>query len=110
MNTFAPFRITVCGIEELSGHCDAKVSHVLSLLDPEWPVPEVFGTFGEHAKLKLRFHDIIDERNADMIAPGKNTSLSSSPSGADCWTSRERMRTSLSTVTLAFPDLLPRWH
>ena len=69
VNTFAPFRITVCGIEELSGHCDAKVSHVLSILDPEWPVPEVFGTFGEHAKLELRFHDIIDERNADMIAP-----------------------------------------
>jgi predicted protein tyrosine phosphatase len=71
VNTFAPFRITVCGIEELSGHCDAKVSHVLSILDPEWPVPEVFGTFGEHAKLELRFHDIIDERNADVIAPRK---------------------------------------
>ena len=34
-------------------------------------MPEVFGTFGEHAKLELRFHDIIDERNADMIAPRK---------------------------------------
>jgi hypothetical protein len=45
---------------------DAKVSHVVSILDPEWPVPEVFGTFGEHAKLGLRFHDIIDERNTDM--------------------------------------------
>ncbi len=69
MNTFAPFRITVCGIEELSGHCDANVSHVLSILDPEWPVPEAFDTFGEHAKLELRFHDIIDVRDADMIAP-----------------------------------------
>ena len=69
MNTIAPFRITVCGIEELAGHCDANVSHVLSILDPEWPVPDAFGTFGEHAKLELRFHDVIDELNADMIAP-----------------------------------------
>ncbi|MGC1411717.1 MAG: protein-tyrosine-phosphatase [Acetobacteraceae bacterium] len=69
MNTFAPFKITVCGIEELSGHRDANVSHVLSILDPEWPVPEAFDTFGEHAKLELRFHDIIDVRDADMIAP-----------------------------------------
>ena len=69
MNTIAPFRITICGIEELAGHCDTNVSHALSILDPEWPVPEAFGAFGEHTKLELRFHDIIDEYNADMIAP-----------------------------------------
>ena len=69
MNTIAPFSITICGIEELAGHCDAKVSHTLSILDPEWPVPEAFGAFGEHTKLELRFHDVIDEYNADMIAP-----------------------------------------
>src|SRR5271165_7150242 len=56
-----PFRITVCGLDELAGHSDARVSHVLSILDPEWPVPEVFGTFGEHEKLELRFHDVIEE-------------------------------------------------
>jgi predicted protein tyrosine phosphatase len=56
-----PFRITVCGLDELAGHCEARVSHVLSILDPEWPVPEVFGTFGEHEKLELRFHDVIEE-------------------------------------------------
>jgi predicted protein tyrosine phosphatase len=69
VNTIAPFKLTVCGIDELAGHRDGKVSHVLSILDPEWPVPEAFGAFGEHAKLELRFHDIIDEPNADMIAP-----------------------------------------
>jgi predicted protein tyrosine phosphatase len=69
VNTIAPFRITVCGIEELAGHCDGNVSHVLSILDPEWPVPGAFGAFGEHARLELRFHDIIDEYNAGMIAP-----------------------------------------
>jgi predicted protein tyrosine phosphatase len=56
----APFGLTVCGIEELAGHCETGVSHVLSILDPDWPVPEAFGSFGEHAKLELRFHDVIE--------------------------------------------------
>jgi predicted protein tyrosine phosphatase len=64
METHFPFGLTVCGIEELTGHCEAGVSHVLSILDPDWPVPEAFGTFGEHAKLELRFHDVIE------VAPG----------------------------------------
>ena len=45
------------------------VSHVLSILDPEWPVPEAFGAFGEHAKLELRFHDVIEEHGGEVIAP-----------------------------------------
>jgi predicted protein tyrosine phosphatase len=56
-----PFGITVCGIEELASHCDAGASHVLSILDPNFPVPEAFGIFGEHKKLELRFEDIIEE-------------------------------------------------
>ncbi len=60
-----PFGITVCGIEELEGHCATGASHVLSILDPETPVPEAFGTFGEHVKLELRFDDIIED------TPGK---------------------------------------
>ena len=56
-----PFGLTVCGIEELTGHAEAGVSHVLSILDPEWPVPEAFGQYGEHARLELRFHDVIEE-------------------------------------------------
>lgn len=61
MAGIAPFRITVCGIEELAGHCEAGASHVLSILDPGWPVPEAFGAFGEHERLELRFHDVIEE-------------------------------------------------
>jgi predicted protein tyrosine phosphatase len=60
--TIAPFKITVCGIQDLGNHCDARVTHVLSILDPDWPVPEAFGTYGEHEKLELRFHDVIEER------------------------------------------------
>ncbi len=55
-----PFGLTVCGIEELSDHGTTGATHVLSILDPDHPVPEAFGTFGEHVKLELRFHDDID--------------------------------------------------
>ena len=63
-----PFGITVCGIDELAGHGDAGASHVLSILDPDHPVPEAFGAFGEHEKVELRFHDIIDE-TPGLLAP-----------------------------------------
>src|SRR3546814_4806738 len=65
---FVPFGITVCGIEELGGFCEAGVSHVLSILDPDFPPPPAFGAYGEHERLELRFHDIIDERQG-MILP-----------------------------------------
>jgi predicted protein tyrosine phosphatase len=68
METMAPFKITVCGIEELGGHCEVGVSHVLSILDPEWPAPEVFGQYGEHEKLELRFHDVIEDA-LGMVLP-----------------------------------------
>ena len=59
---FVDFAITVCGIEELDGHCTAGVTHVLSILDPNWPEPPAFGAFGEHERLALRFHDIVEEQ------------------------------------------------
>ncbi len=63
-----PFGITVCGIDELAGHCSTQASRVLSILDPDHPRPEAFGSFGEHKKLELRFHDVVDERPG-LIAP-----------------------------------------
>jgi predicted protein tyrosine phosphatase len=63
-----PFEITVCGLQELAGHADREVSHVLSILDPDEPEPQAFGAYGEHARLELRFHDIIGEAPG-YIAP-----------------------------------------
>lgn len=65
-----PFGITICGIEELADHGTLGATHVLSILDPDHPVPEAFGTWGEHVKLELRFHDIVDEQPG-LIAPGR---------------------------------------
>ena len=63
-----PFQITVCGLGELSGHREARVSHVLSILDPGVPVPADFDSFPVHERLELRFHDIIDDQ-PDMQLP-----------------------------------------
>ena len=69
MGTIAPLNITVCGLDELAAHCETGASHVLSILDPDHPVPEAFGRFGEHEKLELRFHDVI-EADRGMTAVG----------------------------------------
>ena len=60
ISTIAPLRLTVCGIDELAGLSEARPTHVLSILDPDRAVPEAFGSYGEHERLELRFHDNID--------------------------------------------------
>jgi len=84
-----PFRMTVCGIDELAGHCEAGASHVLSILDPDWPLPDAFATYAAHRKLELRFNDVIEvwpdgtpPRQADvaaLLAFGRD--LASEPAG-----------------------------
>jgi predicted protein tyrosine phosphatase len=86
-----PFKLTICGLEELPGHCEARaVTHVLSILDPGFPEPEPLRHFGLERRLKLNFHDVIEAapgwvapekwdvelllafgRNLDQAAPGR---------------------------------------
>jgi predicted protein tyrosine phosphatase len=54
-------RFTICGIPELGSHCASGVTHVLSILDPDWPDPPEFEDFAPHRRIALRFHDIIDK-------------------------------------------------
>ena len=61
-------RQTICGIADLPSHCRAGVTHILSLLDPEASEPEHFGAYPPHARLVLRFHDIIEPLPA-MVLP-----------------------------------------
>jgi predicted protein tyrosine phosphatase len=62
-----PFQVTICGIDELGLHCEAGVTHVLSILDPGWPEPEAFGAFDPHRRLELRFHDVIDASPGALV-------------------------------------------
>jgi predicted protein tyrosine phosphatase len=65
-----PFRVTICGIPELDEHCAAGVTHIVSILDPEWPDPPTFAKFAPHWRLDLRFHDVI-EPSPGRLAPSR---------------------------------------
>ena len=69
MKPFAISVLTVCGIDELPAQRARAVTHVLSLLDPEWPDIAAFGDYGAHHRITLRFHDIIDPRPGQVL-PG----------------------------------------
>jgi predicted protein tyrosine phosphatase len=62
-------RITICGIPELGEHCEAGVTHVLSILDPDWPDPIAFLDFPPHHREALRFHDVIAPVSSTTILP-----------------------------------------
>lgn len=62
------YDITICGIPELVLHRDAGVSHILSIIDPAEPEPEVFVEFPPHRRRTLRFDDIL-AKIAGMSAP-----------------------------------------
>jgi predicted protein tyrosine phosphatase len=63
-----PFRITVCGLDELAALASAGATHVLSILDPGWPEPETLRAFAVDQRLKLHLHDVI-ERLPGWTAP-----------------------------------------
>lgn len=56
--------LTICGLDELAGHGSAKVTHVLSILDPDTPEPD-FAGYPALQRTTLRFDDIVED------APGK---------------------------------------
>ena len=60
MKSLAFSVLTVCGLEELDGHAGRGVTHVLSILDPDWPDPQAFLAFDPHTRATLRFHDAIE--------------------------------------------------
>jgi predicted protein tyrosine phosphatase len=60
----------ICGLDELIGHQGRGVTHVLSILDPEWPDPAAFQAFDPHFRATLRFHDAI-EPDPDVLLPQK---------------------------------------
>ena len=58
-NRLTPFRVSICGLDEIAAFADQDVSHVLSILDPAYPEPTAFASFPEHVRVTLRFDDII---------------------------------------------------
>jgi predicted protein tyrosine phosphatase len=64
-------KITICGLSELGLHCEAGITHVLSILDPGWPDPEAFIEFAPHHREALRFNDVIGLR-PEMVLPDES--------------------------------------
>jgi predicted protein tyrosine phosphatase len=60
--------LTICGLSELESHRTRGVTHVLSILDPEWPEPEPFRAYDPHHRTTLNFHDVI-EPGPGLILP-----------------------------------------
>lgn len=60
--------LTVCGLEELGDHSARAVTHVLSILDPNWPEPDAFRAYDRHHRTTLHFHDAI-EPAAGIVLP-----------------------------------------
>lgn len=60
MTTVALADLTICGVEELPEHAGRAVTHVLTVIDPDWPDIPAFDSFDEHHRLTLRCHDVID--------------------------------------------------
>lgn len=59
--------LTVCGIDELPNHGTLGVTHVLSLIDPNWPVLEAFQSYDSHHRTTLNFHDIIEPLDGKIM-------------------------------------------
>jgi predicted protein tyrosine phosphatase len=60
VNPKATSLLTICGLDELGDHRARNVTHVLSILDPDWPEPEAFSAYDPHHRITLRFHDVIE--------------------------------------------------
>jgi predicted protein tyrosine phosphatase len=60
--------LTICGLDELDNHSSRAVTHVLSILDPDWPEPEAFWAYDPHHRTTLHFHDCI-EAAPDRVPP-----------------------------------------
>ena len=64
-----PFKVSVCGLDEIEGFANAGVTHVISLLDPDWPDPDGWSALGAVEHHRFHMHDIVSD------APGRQPPL-----------------------------------
>lgn len=56
-----PFKMSICGLDEIERFAGAGVSHVVSLLDPDWPDPDGWAALGPVEHHRFHMHDIISD-------------------------------------------------
>jgi len=69
---------------------------------------EAFGSFGEHEKLELRFHDVIEE-DQGMVPPNQGDVAAYWPSARDLMQEPPNNAHLLVIATRASHDRPPRW-
>jgi predicted protein tyrosine phosphatase len=52
--------LVICGLSEIDGTLDERVTHVISILDPGIEEPAKFAALAADRLLRLRFHDVIE--------------------------------------------------
>ena len=68
----ASLELTICGLDELVLHRRAGITHVVSILDPDWPAPAELDFCAPQDLLRLRFHDIIEDWGEGLESPGED--------------------------------------
>lgn len=54
-----PYPISICGLRELMIYAEKGISHVVTIIDPDHPDPEVFEIYPEHTRVVWRFDDYV---------------------------------------------------
>jgi predicted protein tyrosine phosphatase len=72
MKTITTSLLTICGLEELDHHSSRGVTHVLSILDPQWPEPTAFTAYDPHHRTTLHFHDAVEPAPGIVLPEAKH--------------------------------------
>ena len=62
------FQLSICGLHELHEFRSANITHLLSILNPDFAPPPVLDFFRPRRRLDLRFNDTIED-SSDTIQP-----------------------------------------
>lgn len=65
-----PYRLSICGLDELPGYARDGVTHVVSILDPDFPDSDAFAGYAPHDRTLMRFDDVIEDSGVYQ-APGQ---------------------------------------
>ena len=52
-----PFTLSICGLDELSGFLRLDVTHVISILDPDYPAPDGLAKIASEDRIIFHFDD-----------------------------------------------------
>jgi predicted protein tyrosine phosphatase len=64
-----PLNLTVCSVLEIERRATIEADFVVSLLDPRYRIPLAVRSLNNDRRLCLRFHDVIVESSAQLVAP-----------------------------------------